>query len=563
MLLLGIVIIIAVNACLLINVKLFKLYFLKILLYDLLALVIYLILVLYQEPKPPNYITTNSGKKYAIKSLVPNTNLYIDRVYSFVTVPTELAGAVFIQTANDDKASNQENLFSLTINKNQQVIVYYFFDKRLYPNQAPGWLGHKKTQAAPGLASTDKDAVFVMVADTLKQKTTKVFFGGNQPASDTKNNMVAQLCSMYLVAIKGIYPNQICNTNGTKEDAYKFDPLVQGTDSLLLGRQAREGHLKWLKYGPKAGQRLDLSGLKRIRNIRCFNSDFQAADLSKISIDSVEFNSSVLTDVEFSNARFSNVSFSNTYVDSANFNKATLTNCSFLGSDLRGAIFTDVSLKNVSFACTNMADVIFEPDTITNIQEIASAYNLDSVTYRTSPGALIKLREQLKAEGFTEAQRKITAAIQRRKFELNNSVATKWISYVLFDFTSDYGLNPLQPLIILLALIYLFYRTYLLLFFMQKLEISVKHKKETDEGNIVTVKDSIQPGRLLFLSIITSFSIGFGPYNLNDWAKKLLKEDYTLESRGWTRILIGLQNLVSLYLFALTILLLFGDPFNF
>ena len=62
---------------------------------------------------------------------------------------------------------------------------------------------------------------------------------------------------------------------------------------------------------------------------------------------------------------------------------------------------------------------------------------------------------------------------------------------------------------------------------------------------------------------VLAFSIGFGPYNLNDWAKKLLKEDYTLESRGWTRILIGVQNLVSLYLFALTILLLFGDPFNF
>jgi hypothetical protein len=563
MLLLGIITIIVINACLLINIKLFKLYYFRILLYDVAALIIYLVLILYQEPKPPNYITTNSGKKYTISELSTSARLYTDRVYKFTRVPAGLAGAILIQTANDDKTSDQENLFSLNINRGAKVVVYYFFDGRLYPKQGPGWLGHKKTQAAPDLTSTDKDAVFVVVADTLKRGAAKIFFGGNQPVSDSKGNKVAQLCSMYLVAIKGIYPNQLTNTPDTKADAYQFEPLVYGRDSLSFGQAVREGHLKWLKYGPKVGRRLDLLGSKQIRGTLCFNTDFQAADLSKTSIDSSEFNSSVLNDAEFSHTRFTNVNFFNTHLDGANFNKATLTDCSFLGSSIRGAIFTDVNLKNVSFACTNMAGVIFEPDTITNIREIASAYNLDSVTYRTSPGALIKLREQLKSEGFSEAQRKITAAIQRRKFELNNSAATKWISYVLFDFTSAYGLHPLQPLIILLMFIYLFYRVYLLLFFMQRLQIDIKHKKETKEGDIITVKDSIQPGRLLFLSIITSFSIGFGPYNLNDWAKKLLKEDYTLESRGWTRILIGLQNLVSLYLFALTILLLFGDPFNF
>jgi len=562
MLLLGIIVIIVVNACLLVNPRLFKLHYSRILLYDLAALAIYLVLVLYQEPKPPNYITTNSGKKYTISELSGDARLYTDRVYKFTKVPAGLAGAMLIQTANDDKGSNQENLFSLTIDPKGQVIVYYFFDQRLYPAIGPGWLDHKKTQPVPDLASTDKDAAFVMVTDTLKPGTTKIIFGGNQPESD-KGNKVAVLCSMYLVAIKGLYPGQTANINDTKADADEFDPLVYGRDSLVLGQQAREQHLKWVKYGPKVGRRLDLLGSKQIKNTFCFNAHFQSADLSKTSIDSSEFNSSVLNDVEFSHTRFTNVNFFNTHLDGANFHKATLSNCSFLGSSIRGAIFTDVNLKNVSFACTNMAGVIFEPDTITNIKEIASAYNLDSLTYRTSPGALIKLREQLRSEGFSEAQRKITAAIQRRKFELNNSAATKWISFILFDFTSAYGLYPLQPLIILMMFIYLFYRAYLLLFFMGRLEIEIKHKKETKEGEIVTVKDSIQPGRLLFLSIITSFSIGFGPYNLNDWAKKLLKEDYTLESRGWTRILIGAQNLVSLYLFALTILLLFGDPFNF
>jgi hypothetical protein len=477
-------------------------------------------------------------------------------------VPAELSGAILIQTANDDKGSNQQNLFSVTINKGQEAVIYYFFDKRLYPQQAPGWLGHKKTQAAPDLISTDKDVTFVMVTDTIKSENEKIFFGGNQPTAQ-KSNDPAQLCSMYLVAVKGLRPDQVINTRSTEKEIFGFPTLVSGCDSPLLDKQAREGHLKWLKYGPGFGQRLDLSGLKQIGGIRCFNGDFNSVDLSKISIDSSEFNSTTLNNAEFSNSRFTNVNFFNTNVDSANFAKATLTNCSFLGSDLRGAIFIDANLNDVSFACANMAGVIFEPDTVTNIEEIAAAYNLDSLTYRTSPGALIKLRAQLKAEGFSQAQRKITAAIERRKFQLNNSFANKWITYLLFGFTSDYGLNQLQPLMMMLSLIYLFYRVYLFLFFIDSLEVDIKHKQETHEGNIVVIKDSIQPGRLLFLSILTSFSIGFGPYNLNDWARKLLKEDYTLESRGWTRILIGVQNLVSLYLFALTVLLLFGDPFNF
>lgn len=559
----GILVIIIANACLLVNIRLFKLFLIRILLYDLLALAIFLTLVLYQESKPPNYITTNSGKKYTIDELSNKKRTYIDRVYRFTKVPAELSGAILIQTANDDKGSNQQNLFSLTINQGQEAIIYYFFDKRLYSQQAPGWLGHKKTQPAPGLVSTDKDVTFVMVTDTIRSESERLFFGGNRSASEKTNNDPAQLCSMYLVAIKGVRPDQVTNTRSTEKEIFDFPVLVSGCDSLLLSKKAREGHLKWLRYGPGFGKRLDLSGVKQIEGVRCYNGDFNSVDLSKISIDSSEFNSTTLNNAEFSNSRFNDVHFFNTNIDSANFAKATLTNCSFLGSDLRGAIFIDANLNEVSFACANMAGVILEPDTLTDVEEIAGAYNLDSVTYRTNPGALIKLRGQLKAEGFSRAQREITAAIERRKFQLNNSFANMWITYLLFGFTSDYGLNQLQPLMMMLSLIYLFYRTYLFLFFIGWLEVDIKHKQETHEGNIVVVKDSIQPGRLLFLSIITSFSIGFGPYNLNDWARKLLKEDYTLESRGWTRILIGVQNLVSLYLFALTVLLLFGDPFNF
>ena len=67
---------------------------------------------------------------------------------------------------------------------------------------------------------------------------------------------------------------------------------------------------------------------------------------------------------------------------------------------------------------------------------------------------------------------------------------------------------------------------------------------------------------MVFLSIITAFAIGFGEYNINEWAKKLLREEYDIRSFGWTRVILGVQNLLSLLLFSLTVVLLLGNPFG-
>jgi len=108
----------------------------------------------------------------------------------------------------------------------------------------------------------------------------------------------------------------------------------------------------------------------------------------------------------------------------------------------------------------------------------------------------------------------------------------------------------------------LFYRVYLLLFFAGKLKIEIRHPADNGQGKETVINDGIHPGRLVFLSIITAFAIGFGEYNINEWAKKLLREEYDIRSFGWTRVTLGIQNLLSLFLFSLTVVLLLGNPFS-
>lgn len=79
-----------------------------------------------------------SGKTYEVVEggLNPGALVYIDRSYTFSSVPLELAGASFIKTANEDKAGTDEPFVSFMVN--QRVTVYVAYDSRA--NSLPGWL---------------------------------------------------------------------------------------------------------------------------------------------------------------------------------------------------------------------------------------------------------------------------------------------------------------------------------------------------------------------------------------------------------------------------------------
>jgi hypothetical protein len=105
----------------------------------------------------PNTISSNTQKTYTFVSELVITNLsvtsgqtyevvtnglavgslvYIDRGYTYTSVPSSLHGATYIKTANDDKSSNNPSF--LTFHVNQDVTVYVGHDDRTTPK--PSWL---------------------------------------------------------------------------------------------------------------------------------------------------------------------------------------------------------------------------------------------------------------------------------------------------------------------------------------------------------------------------------------------------------------------------------------
>ncbi|GAC1309942.1 MAG: hypothetical protein NVSMB24_26290 [Mucilaginibacter sp.] len=516
---------------------------------------------LYQSPRSIHFISTNSGKLYPIKQFAQASRVYSDRAYKFVNIPSDLVGTIYIQTSNDDKNTRQDNLFSIAIEKGEGSELFYIFDRRVSDIAKLKWVSSSGIKCI-GLLTTDREAKYEIFTKKIAREMDTVDFGGNQSFLNSPHSTV-KACSMYLVALRGVKLDQVKVINYTPKRILNSHLLLAGRDSLTYLTKFI-AHSDWLKSNGKKGIRLDLSNTKTLSALQCYNANLGLSDLSNLlRVDSVEFNSTNLTDVEFSKSNFSNVHFFNSCLDSSNFNKAKFINCSFMGASLKGTIFTNVIVKNVDFSNANMAGLIFEPDSIDNYQNIAFANNLDSITYRTNPGALLKLKERFRDAGLNGAKRKIITAIERRKHELYSSNVTKDIDYLLFDLTSSYGLYPFRPIIILLICIFLFYKLYLFLYFIGKLSVDIKHTGLDNSGAVVEIVDPINPGRLLFLSVITAFSIGFGAYTLNDWVKKLLKEDYIIQPMGWSKIIVGVQNLISLYLFALTILLFFGDPFSY
>jgi hypothetical protein len=79
-----------------------------------------------------------SGQPYEVVNdgLVPGALVFIDRSYTFTTIPANLNGSTYIKTANADKNSVQVDFLTLSVN--QDVTVYVAYDEQA--NSLPTWL---------------------------------------------------------------------------------------------------------------------------------------------------------------------------------------------------------------------------------------------------------------------------------------------------------------------------------------------------------------------------------------------------------------------------------------
>jgi parallel beta-helix repeat protein len=81
-------------------------------------------------------ITAASGKNYVLNTLDTGKLQYIDRSYTFSSVPSSYINLKYIRTANDDKGSTANPYLEFDVN--QDVTVYVVHDDRISPK--PSWL---------------------------------------------------------------------------------------------------------------------------------------------------------------------------------------------------------------------------------------------------------------------------------------------------------------------------------------------------------------------------------------------------------------------------------------
>ncbi|WNM64052.1 Ig-like domain-containing protein [Candidatus Nitrospira neomarina] len=103
-------------------------------------------------------LTVASEQPYVVgTSLQAGGTVYIDRNYTFTTVPTNVQGAAYIQTANADKGATNASFLSFTVN--QPVSVSVAHDVRLI--QKPSWLSTFTDTGANLVTSDTTHRLFV------------------------------------------------------------------------------------------------------------------------------------------------------------------------------------------------------------------------------------------------------------------------------------------------------------------------------------------------------------------------------------------------------------------
>ena len=166
------------------------------------------------SPLPSSLTVSNlavaSGRTYVVPAsgLQAGAPVYIDRSYTFTTVPTSVQGATYIQTANADKAATNTTFLRFVVN--QPVTVYVAHDVRI--TSKPSWL---TTFTNTGQNLVTSDATLRLFARSFPAGT--ITLGGNasgggfsmyaviiQPSSLTLSNLAVASGQTYVVPASGL-----------------------------------------------------------------------------------------------------------------------------------------------------------------------------------------------------------------------------------------------------------------------------------------------------------------------------------------------------------------------
>jgi hypothetical protein len=123
--------------------------------------------------------TIGSGKAYVWDTLAVSKEVYIDRAYTYSSIPEMYVGMQYLMTANDDKAATGSPY--ITFEVNQEVTVY---------------VGYAGTAPAPWLASWTNTGASIVTTDRTLQVYSKDFVQGTVSLGDNSGAP-----SMYVVVV--------------------------------------------------------------------------------------------------------------------------------------------------------------------------------------------------------------------------------------------------------------------------------------------------------------------------------------------------------------------------
>jgi len=188
------------------------------------------------------------------------------------------------------------------------------------------------------------------------------------------------------------------------------------------------------------------------------NVDLSDAILVGADLTNANLNGARLKNVRLNEARLSGASLINVDLDSANLSDADLRGANLINARMRSADLRGTQMADAQLSLANVDGALFEPKSLPELRGVAAAQNLELITFKRNPDALFQLRKQFQDAGFLEQERKISYALKKREAELELAACHSWacaVSFlrnILYRLTTQYGLNPIRPLLLVFEL---------------------------------------------------------------------------------------------------------------
>lgn len=297
----------------------------------------------------------------------------------------------------------------------------------------------------------------------------------------------------------------------------------------------------------------DLSGAN------LYKSDLRGMDLSKVNLSNAVLYKTDLTEVELPDAVLIGV----------NLNCANLTLANLEHANLSEAILYRTLLDRAFLGQANVTGARYEAISTPLMRGMYEVTGLRTLYFVETAVGLELLRTALKTAGLRAQEREVTYAIKHTEESAAKAGAFEHgFTFVLFEWTSDWGMDPWRPFWWFVYLIPISFFVYLCVLTFGKGTI----ERVITEGTPPHTKEQVidlwvQGGRsiywyVFYFSLLSAFRIGWRELNFGEWISRMQLHDYSLRGTKAIRTLSGIQSLLSVYLLALWVLTYFGRPFE-